>query len=68
VVPLDEIGRRLATDPTSGRRDDLAASVAWVEESSATSLADHIVQNDRGVRDIAVDILRWLGWSTPAGR
>ena len=67
VVPLDEIGRRLATDPTSGRRDDLAESVAWAEKASATTLADHTVQNDRGVRDIAIDILRWLDWPTPAG-
>jgi hypothetical protein len=32
AVPLDEITRRLATDPTAGRRDDLAESVACVGE------------------------------------
>lgn len=67
AVPLDEITRRLATDPTAGRRDDLAESVAWVENGGGVGLAEYTVQNDRPVREVAVDILRWLAWLPQAG-
>jgi hypothetical protein len=62
AVPLDEITRRLATDPTAGRRDDLAESAAWVETGRGVGLAEYTVENDGRVRDVAADILRWLAW------
>jgi adenylylsulfate kinase len=63
VVPLDEITRRLAPDPTTGRRDDLAETAAWVAGGHAgAAVADHRVDNDRPVGEVAVEILRWLGW------
>jgi hypothetical protein len=67
VVPLDEIRRRLVTDPTAGRRDDLAESVAWVQNGRGVGLAECTVVNDRPVRDVAADILRWLVWPPQAG-
>ena len=67
AVPLDEITQRLATDPTAGRRDDLAESVAWVENGGSVGLAEYTVQNDRPVREVAADILRWLAWPAQAG-
>ena len=67
LVPLDEIKRRLATDPTAGRRDDLAESAAWVEQGRGGGLADYTVDNDRRVRDVAADVLRWLSWPLQAG-
>lgn len=67
VVPLDEITRRLAMDPTAGRRDDLAKSAAWMEKGSGAGLAEYTVENDRRVRDVAADILRWLAWPPLAG-
>jgi hypothetical protein len=66
-LPLDEITRRLATDPTAGRRDDVAASVAWVDNGGGVGLAEYTVQNDRPVREVAADILRWLAWPPQAG-
>ena len=66
AVPLDEITRRLATDPTAGRRDDLAESVAWVEKEGGVGLAEYTVQNDRPVGEVAADILRWLAWPPQA--
>jgi hypothetical protein len=66
AVPLDEITRRLATDPTAGRRDDLAASAAWVETGRGAGLAEYTVENDRRVRDVAADILQWLAWPPQA--
>jgi hypothetical protein len=67
VVPLDEITRRVETDPTTGRLDDLAESVAWVEDGGGVGLADYTVDNDRPVRAVAADILRWLTWPPHAG-
>jgi hypothetical protein len=67
AVPLDEITQRLATDPTAGRSDDLAESVAWVENGGSVGLAEYTVQNDRPVREVAADILRWLAWPAQAG-
>jgi hypothetical protein len=67
TVPLDEITRRLVTDPTAGRRTDLAESVAWVENGRGVGLAEYTVENDRPVRDVASDILRWLAWPLQAG-
>jgi hypothetical protein len=67
AVPLDEITRRLARDPTAGRRDDLAVSAAWVDKGRGASLADYKVDNDRRVRDVAADILRWLAWPPLVG-
>jgi hypothetical protein len=67
VVPLDEIARRVGTDPTAGRQDDLAESVAWVEDGGGAGFADCTVDNDRPVREVAADILRWLAWPPHAG-
>jgi hypothetical protein len=67
AVPLEEITRRLATDPTAGRRDDLAESAAWVEQGRSAGLAEYTVENDRRVRDVAADILQWLDWPPLAG-
>ena len=67
ALPLDEITRRLATDPTAGRRDDLAESAAWVDTGRGAGLAEYTVANDRRVRDVAADILRWLAWPPLVG-
>ena len=65
TLPFDEISRRLATDPTSGRRDDLSTSGTRMVDGAGTGFADRVVVNDQPVRVIALDILRWLGWRLP---
>jgi hypothetical protein len=62
TVPYPEIARRLAADPTAGRRDDLARTAEWIGSAVGTGLAERSVANDRPVRDVALDILGWLGW------
>lgn len=62
VVSLDEIKGRLGTDPTTGRRDDLAETIAWIEQGHGTGFADHVVDNTRPVRVVATDILQRLAW------
>jgi dephospho-CoA kinase len=65
TIPFELIARRLATDPTEARRRDLAQSERWISEHRS-DIADFVVMNDRSVREVAVEILDWLGWPTPA--
>ena len=65
TIPFEEIARRLATDPTEARQRDLAQSEQWMSEHSS-GIADLVVVNDRSVRQVAVEILAWLGWPMPA--
>ena len=66
TLPLEEITRRLSTDPTAGRRGDLAEARTWVEDGHGVAMAEHTVGNDRPVREVAMSILQWLGWPSTA--
>jgi hypothetical protein len=68
VVPLDEIMRRVGTDPTAGWQDDLVESVAWVKDGGGVGFAEYTVENDCPVREVTTDILRRLAWPPLAGR
>jgi hypothetical protein len=59
---LEEIEKRLSHDVTTGRQDDLREAAAWVAASSGVGIDDLAVPNDRPVREVAVDVLNWLGW------
>jgi hypothetical protein len=61
-LPYDELARRLATDPTDERQDDLAHSREWLTEDLGTGLADLTIANDRAVRAVSIEIITWLGW------
>ena len=61
-LPFEEIARRIVADPTEGRRADLARTAAWTTQEIGSGLADVTVTNDRSVRDVALEILAWLGW------
>jgi hypothetical protein len=65
TVPMETIERRLRADPTSGRQDDLAQArrdVATGTGGELGELGDLTVDNDRPIRDAAIEILDWLGW------
>jgi len=62
VVPIYEIERRLASNVTSGRQDDLREASRWILASKGEGLEDLTVSNDRAVQTIASEILDWLGW------
>jgi adenylylsulfate kinase len=64
TIPFEMIARRLATDPTEARQRVLAQSERWISEHSS-DIADFVLVNDRSVREVAVEILDWLGWPTP---
>jgi len=63
-VSADEIRRRLAGDPTSGRADDLRFAEQWLAGGTGTGegLQDFSTAGDRPLREVATDILRRTGW------
>jgi hypothetical protein len=66
IVPLTEIERRLAGDPTDERRKDLAASADWLATGVGTGFFDITIRNDTAIGDVSTRVLDWLGW-LPAG-
>jgi hypothetical protein len=62
TVPLPEIEERLRPDVTTGRRDDLREAATWVAGSVGVGIEDATVSNERPIREVAADVLDWLGW------
>jgi hypothetical protein len=62
TVPLREIEKRLRSEVTTGRREDLREAAAWVAGSVGVGMEDATVSNDRPIREVAAEILEWLGW------
>jgi hypothetical protein len=61
-VSLQDIERRLASDVTSGRRDDLRDAAASIAEGEGVGVEDIVINNDRAVRTVAHEVMSWLGW------
>jgi hypothetical protein len=62
TVPFDEIERRLRADVTTGRADDLREARAQMERGDTVGIEALTVSNDRPIREVATEILDWLGW------
>lgn len=62
AVPLPEIERRLASDVTTERRDNLREAAASIAASEGVGVEDMVVTNDRSVAVVARDVMTWLGW------
>jgi hypothetical protein len=63
TVPLATIEDRLRSDPTAGRGDDLREAASWLAQSVGVGLEDREVPNDdRPIREVAEEVLEWLGW------
>jgi hypothetical protein len=63
TLPFEEIERRLAPDPTTGRRDDLEAAREQVTDELGAGLEDLAIANDRPIGEVAAEIIHWLGWT-----
>ncbi len=61
-VPLPDIERRLASDVTSGRRDDLREAAASIAAAEGAGVDDVVIGNDRPIGVVAQDVLSFLGW------
>jgi hypothetical protein len=68
TLPFGEIERRLASDVTAGRKDDLREAAAWLAAGTGEGIEDLVVANDRPVRAVADEILDSLGWKQDAPR
>ena len=62
AVPLAIIEQRLASDVTSGRRDDLHEAAEQIATAEGAGLEDATIANDRPVHVVAQEIMAFLGW------
>jgi ABC-type dipeptide/oligopeptide/nickel transport system ATPase component len=62
AVPLAVIEQRLASDVTSGRRDDLREAAEQIATAEGVGLEDVTLVNDRPVDVVAQQIMTFLGW------
>ena len=62
TVRLPDIEQRLASDVTSGRRDDLRAAAASIAAAEGTGVEDVVISNDRPIGVVARDVMTFLGW------
>jgi len=62
TVPLPAIEQRLASDVTSGRRDDLREAAASIAAEVGVGLEDVTIANDRPIGAVAHEVMTFLGW------
>jgi len=62
VVPLPDIERRLASDVTSGRRDDLREAASSIAAAEGAGVEDVVISNDRPIGVVARDVMTFLEW------
>lgn len=62
VVPLAQIEKRLSSDVTTGRRDDLRVAGEWIATDRGAGIEDVTVSNQGPIRQVAAEVLDWLGW------
>ena len=62
TVQLSGIERRLASDVTSGRRDDLRQAAASIAAREGAGVEDTVISNDGPVGVVARDVMTFLGW------
>lgn len=63
TVPLPIIEARLGGAITAGRSDDLREARRWFDQGLGLGFGDIEVRNDRPIREVAAEILSWLGWA-----
>jgi energy-coupling factor transporter ATP-binding protein EcfA2 len=66
TAAIEVIAQRLESSPTTGRLDDLERARADIEQGRGAELGHLVVDGDRPVREVARQILGWLGWLAPA--
>ena len=62
AVPLAVIEQRLASDVTSGRRDDLREAAEQIATAEGVGLEHVTIVNDHPVHVVAQEIMTFLGW------
>jgi adenylylsulfate kinase len=62
TAALPDIERRLASDVTSGRRDDLREAASSIAAAEGVGVEDAVVSNDRPIEAVARDVMTFAGW------
>jgi hypothetical protein len=62
TVPLPVIEQRLASDVTSGRRDDLRDAASSIMAAAGVGVEDVTISNDRPIGAVAREVMAFLGW------
>jgi hypothetical protein len=62
TVGLSDIEQRLASEVTSGRRDDLREAAASIGLAEGVGVEDVVIRNDRPIGIVARDVMTFLGW------
>lgn len=62
TVPLPVIEQRLASDVTSGCRDDLRDAASSIMAAAGVGVEDVTISNDRPIGAVAQEVMAFLGW------
>jgi len=62
TVRLPDIEQRLASDVTSGRRDDVRAAAAPIAAAEGAGVEDVVISDDRAIGVVAREVMSFLGW------
>ena len=62
TVPLPVIEQRLASDVTSGRRDDLRDAASSIMAAAGAGVEDVTISKDRPIGAVAQEVMAFLGW------
>jgi hypothetical protein len=61
-VSLEEIERRLRSDVTSGRGEDLREAGEWLATGAGVGVEDVTISNERPIREVALHVIDDVGW------
>jgi hypothetical protein len=62
MLDWPQIEQRLRADVTAGRRDDLREAANQIAAAVGVGVEELALSNDRPIREVALEILDWLGW------
>jgi chloramphenicol 3-O-phosphotransferase len=57
-VPIDEIARRIGSDDTAGRQNDLRRAREWVEAGQGIGFEDVVIANTGPLREVALTVIQ----------
>jgi hypothetical protein len=57
-VPIDEIERRIGSDDTEGRQNDLRRAREWIESGEGIGFEDVVIANVAPLRDVAQIVIQ----------
>jgi len=57
-VPIDEIERRIGSEDTSGRQNDLRRAREWIEAGEGIGFEDVVIANTAPLREVALNVIQ----------